>query len=192
MPTSRGRHAAATPCSRAEARARARLGRRRREARLEALESRALTALIGFDAEAFPRVIHPRAGLVSVLITGTARVEGGGRPQVNFQLVDEYREHQTDQQGPVGPVGVRTSPVAGTPGLYGFRFRIRVPAQVHGSDLDGRQFALTVAARHGKNAAGTTFPILIPNPNGPRPKPPLSASAQAAMAQAARQMARRG
>lgn len=186
------RHPATIPAprhSRAEARARARLGRRR-TSRLEMLESRAVPAVIGFEADVFPKLINPRSGYVSVLVTGTARVDGKTPPKINYQLVDEYRVHQTDARGPVGPRAVSTSPVTTDPGLYSFKFRLRIPAQVKSQDTSGRQFALSVAARHGNNSAGKSFPILIPNPNSPRPKPPLTQSAQAALAQAARRSAR--
>jgi hypothetical protein len=60
---------------------------------------------------------------------------------------------------------------------------------VRGGDRDGRQFTLTVAARQGKSAAGQSFPILIANPTGFRPRSPLSPSAQAALLRARRAMA---
>lgn len=151
------------PVLRFQHRSRLKPARRRQRLQLDHLEQRALLAVTSFEATAFPKLLPPNNRVIPIQVTGTVSVDGVHRPDVNFTVTDEYRLVQP--RGTVKPVLVE-----GTTNTYRFSFQIRLPAKVASVDTSGRQYYLTVAARHRNSSAGNTLPILVPNPQSFNPQ----------------------
>jgi hypothetical protein len=127
---------------------------------LDVLETRELLTFTGFTADNRPKILFPaNTRFVPIVITGTVNIlEKRLVPQLNFQVVDEYRLIQ-----PSGPVKARR--LEGQPGAFTFSFTVSLQAKVRAHDRFGRQYFITVAARDSKGSVGKVLPVLVPNPD---------------------------
>lgn len=122
---------------------------------LTRLEPRDLPATGVAKLVATPSLLSPPDNrLVRVEVTG--RVEENRlnvRPQVDFQVVDEYRR--------VEPSGrVKLTPVSAS--AYTFKFPVYLQARRSGQDKAGRQYYVIVVASDLDNAQGLVVPVLVP------------------------------
>ncbi len=75
-------------------------------------------------------------------------------PNVQFQVVDEYRRFQ-----PSGPV--RLTPIAGAK-AWTYKFSIVLQATRSDQDKEGRQYFVNVGTSDLDNSQGITVPVLVP------------------------------
>jgi hypothetical protein len=128
-----------------------------RSTHFDRLELRESLTISGFSAAATPLVLYPPNGrYVPVTVVGTVDVrDQNTAPNVNFELVDEYRKYESRGN-------IRTQLVSTSPRRYRFTLTIRIPASVASADKSGRQFYLIIAARNPDASTGKVFPIVVP------------------------------
>jgi hypothetical protein len=104
-----------------------------------------------------PKVLWPPKGkMVTVMVTGTITDTGSGvdLTSITYSVTDEYGQAQ-----PAGPITL------GAGGSYSFT--VLLQASRLGSDLDGRQYAITVQAKdNASNAASQASVVTVPHDRG--------------------------
>ncbi|MFO0959902.1 MAG: hypothetical protein U0800_21115 [Isosphaeraceae bacterium] len=123
------------------------------------LESRDLTVVSSVTGIAMPNVLQPPGNRwVTVSVKGTVNNTLKVQPQVNYQVIDDYRVVQ-----PVG--NVKLTRFYSKPGdhRYSYDFTVQLPAQVASNDTGGRHFFILVSAGDAQNGNGKYMPVWVPS-----------------------------
>ncbi len=124
----------------------------------DALEGRELAVVTQVTGFAVPTYLQPAKGqTVNVQVSGLVANTLKRKPQVSFQVIDEYRIINT--QGPV-----HLTLVSAKPGAYAYHYKVAVPlvAQVSSNDTNGRSYYILISAGDPQNGQGKYVPVLVP------------------------------
>lgn len=124
----------------------------------DSLESRDLTVVSSVTGIAMPNVLQPPGNRwVNVTVKGTVNNTLRVRPQVNYQVIDDYRLVQ-----PSGTVKLTRFYSKPSDHRYSYEFKVRLPAQVADDDSSGRHFFVLVSAGDAQNGNGKYMPVWVP------------------------------
>jgi hypothetical protein len=122
------------------------------------LEGRELAVVYLVTGTAVPQFLQPAKGqTVNVTISGEVANTLKQKPQVSYQVVDEYRIINSTGNVPLTLLVSR-------PGVHVYSYSIKVPltAQVSSHDTNGRSYYVLISAGDSQNGQGKYVPVLVP------------------------------